>query len=93
MFCRIPVRIEATTTAVRMPTTIPRIVRNERNLCDMTLSYAIFSTSIGSDAETCIILDYTFCNATMGSSRAAFHAGYKPATTPMMLDTAIERMT
>src|SRR5678815_2138701 len=91
MLCRIPVRIDATTIAVTIPTTIPNIVRTDRNLCETMLSNAIFRTSIGNDAET-LIWNYVCCNATIGSNRAAFHAGYNPATIPMMLETATDRM-
>src|SRR5215212_9482521 len=54
MLCRIPVNIDATTIAVTMPTTMPRIVNAERNLCAAMLSNAILTTSIGRDAETLI---------------------------------------
>src|ERR1043165_1223021 len=47
--CRIPVRIDATTIAVITPTTIPRMVRNDRNLCDRIESSAILRTSRGND--------------------------------------------
>src|SRR4051794_32585655 len=49
--CRIPVRIDATTIAVIMPTTIPRIVKNERNLCARIESRAIKRTSRGNDVD------------------------------------------
>src|SRR3954447_11723811 len=48
---RIPVRMDATTMAVITPTTIPRIVRNDLNLCERIESIAIFRTSIGSDVD------------------------------------------
>src|SRR6476659_9620339 len=74
---RIPVRIEATTIAVIIPTTIPRIVKKERNLCERIESVDIFSTSNGKDVLTRI--DQLCVNATIGSRRAAFQAGYSPA--------------
>ena len=56
MLCRIPVRIDATTTAVMMPTTMPRIVSADLNLCPAMLSSAIFKTSTGNDVESFIRL-------------------------------------
>ena len=49
---RIPVRIEATTTAVMIPTTIPKIVKPLLNLCEKIESIAIFRTSLGIDVES-----------------------------------------
>src|SRR4029079_2043968 len=51
MLWRMPVRIEATTTAVMIPITIPRTVSADLNLCDDMLSNAIFRTSKGREAE------------------------------------------
>ena len=48
---RIPVKIEATTIAVIIPTTMPMIVKAERNLCPTILSNAILITSIGNDVR------------------------------------------
>src|SRR6185369_7245702 len=54
---RIPVRIDATTIAVTTPTTMPSMVRNDRNLCVRIESTAITSTSFGNEADSFMLVD------------------------------------
>jgi hypothetical protein len=68
---RKPVRIEATTIAVITPTTIPRIVRNERNLFALMLSSDIRKISNGRDAANLVFNFFISFSSARQSGRAA----------------------
>src|SRR5579863_1298932 len=82
-----PVSSDATVTTVVMPMTIPRMVKPERNRCVQTADIAIVIFSFGE------IFIYSALRATMGSSFAAFDAGYHPLTTPTAPETKTDRQT
>lgn len=78
---------EAMTITITVPMTTPSTVRNERNLCDLKVSNAIRTLSVTS----CLFIpshsrppvNQSTLNASMGSSFAAFQAGYIPKKSPM----------
>src|SRR5579863_5399405 len=88
MLARRPVSSDATVTTVVIPITMPRIVKLERNRCVQTADMAIVKFSRG---EIFIFFRtgfrYSALRATMGSSFAAFDAGYHPLMTPTAADT------
>src|SRR6266436_7841007 len=85
---------ETTVTKAVTPTIMPSRVRAERSLCAQIAATATFSTSIrfiatSTNDERVWLLNWRLCrnrysylNDSIGSSRAAFHAGHNPKTIP-----------
>src|SRR5580658_7652558 len=92
MPARKPVSSDATVTTVVIPITMPRIVRPERNRCVQTADIAIVKFSLG-EIFIQISERHSDLRATIGSSFAAFDAGYHPLTTPTAPETNTDRNT
>ena len=90
MPARRPVRSDATVTTVVMPITMPRMVRPERKRCVQTADIAMAMFSLRGDVHPST---YSALRATIGSSLAAFDAGYQPLMTPTAPETNTDRST